>query len=45
MTLKALNLPVTPENIQQFENYERYEHQILKQVSDVLLEIPKTYHS
>lgn len=45
VTLKALNLPVTPENIQQFENYERYEHQILKQVSDVLLEIPNTYHS
>lgn len=45
VTLKALNLPVTPENIQQFENYERYEHQILKQVSDVLLEIPKTFQS
>ena len=43
--LKALNLAVTPENIQQFENYQSYEHQILQQISDVLLEIPKTYHS
>lgn len=43
--LKALNLPVTPENIQQFENYQRYEHQILQQVSDVLLEIPQTYQT
>ena len=43
--LKALNLPVTPENIQQFENYERYEHQILQQVSDVVLEFPRTFQS
>lgn len=43
--LKALNLPVTPENIQQFENYQSYEHQILQQVSDVLLELPQTYQT
>lgn len=43
--LRALNLPVTPENIQQFENYQSYEHQILQQVSDVLLELPQTYQN
>lgn len=43
--MKHMQLPITPENIAQFENYQRYEHQILNEISDILLEIPKTLHS
>lgn len=45
VTLKALNIPVTSENISQFENYERCEHQLLKQISDILTQLPDTYHT
>lgn len=43
--MKALNLPITPENIQQFENYQGYKHQILSNVTDILMEIPKAFHA
>ncbi len=43
--MKALNLPITPENIQQFENYQNYKHQILSNVTDILMEIPKAFQS
>lgn len=43
--MKSLNLPVTPENIQQFENYQNYKHQLLTNVTDVLTEIPKAFQS
>lgn len=41
--MKNLQIPVTPENIGQFENYQRYEHQILSSVTDILMEIPQTF--
>ena len=43
--MKALNLPITPENIQQFENYQNYKHQLLANVNDILAEIPKAFQS
>ena len=41
--MKNFQIPITPENIGQFENYERYEHQILSSVTDILMEIPQTF--
>lgn len=43
--MKNLQIPVTPGNIAQFENYQRYEHQILSSVTDILMEIPQTFAS
>lgn len=43
--MKALNLPVTPENIGQFENYQSYKHQLLSSVADILTEIPDVFRS
>ena len=43
--MKALNIPVTPENIQQFENYQSYKHQLLANVTDILMDIPKAFQS
>lgn len=43
--MKALNLPLTPENIQQFENYQNYKHQLLSNISDILEEIPKAFQT
>lgn len=40
--MKNMNISITPENIQQFENYQRYEHQILGGLNDIMAEIPKT---
>lgn len=41
--MKNFQIPVTSENIEQFENYQRYEHQILRNVTDILMEIPNTF--
>lgn len=41
--MKNFQIPVTPENIGQFENYQRYEHQILSNVTDILMELPNTF--
>lgn len=43
--MKALNIPVTPENIQQFESYQSYKHQLLANVTDILMDIPKAFQS
>lgn len=45
VALKNMQLPITPENIGQFENYQRYEHQIMSNVTDILMEIPQVYQS
>lgn len=41
--MKNFQIPVTPENIGQFENYQRYEHQILSNVTDILMELPNAF--
>ncbi len=43
--LRSLNLPVTTENIEQFENYQNYRHQILSSVTDFLSELPATFQT
>ncbi len=43
--LRSLNLPVTPENIEQFENYQNYRHQILSSVTDFLSELPAAFQT
>lgn len=43
VALRNLQLPITPENIQQYERYQNYEHQILHTVTDILSELPATF--
>lgn len=43
VALRNMQLPVTPENIEQFERYQNYEHQILNSVKDILTEMPETF--
>ncbi len=41
--MKNLQIPITPENIGQFENYQSYEHQLLSNVTDILMELPNAF--
>ncbi len=43
--LRSLHLPVTPENIEQFENYQNYRHQIVSSVADFLSELPSAFQT
>ncbi len=43
--MKDLQVPVTAENIGQFENYQRFEHQILSNMTDILTELPNAFAS
>ncbi len=43
--MKNLQIPATPENITQFENYQRFEHQILSNMTDILMELPNAFAS
>ncbi len=43
--LRSLNLPATQENIEQFENYQNYRHQILSSVTDFLSELPAAFQT
>ncbi len=45
VTLRNLQIPVTPENIEQLKNYQSYEHQLLHNVTDFLTELPEVFHS
>ena len=39
--MNKLQIPITKENIVQFENYKNYEHRIAKGIEDIAGEIPK----
>lgn len=39
--MTQLQIPVTPENIEQFENYKNFQHQISEQVSSLSKELPQ----
>lgn len=39
--MNRLQIPVTPENLHQFEAYKNYEHQLLQAFSEVADELPK----
>lgn len=45
VTLRNLQIPVTPENIEQLKNYQSYEHQLLHNVNEFLTELPEVFHS
>ena len=45
VSMKNFQIPITPENIGQFENYQSYRHQILSTVTDILMEIPNTFQA
>lgn len=43
--LQQLGMEVTPENLQQLENYKNLEHQIIKDLTNILDEIPFQFES
>lgn len=43
--LQQLGMEVTPENLQQLENYKNLEHQIIKDMTNILDEIPFQFES
>lgn len=45
VTLAKMGMEVTPENLQQLENYKNLEHQIIKDMASVLDELPLQYES
>lgn len=45
VSMKGFQIPITPENIGQFENYQSYRHQILNTVTDILMEIPNAFQA
>ncbi len=45
VALRSLNIPITPESIEQFENYSNYRHQLLTNVTDFLSQLPSAFES
>lgn len=45
VTLTRLGVELTPQNLQQLENYQNLEHQIVKDMTNILEEIPFQYES
>lgn len=45
VTLEKLGIEITPENLQQLENYKNLEHQMIKDLTNVLDELPLQYES
>ena len=43
MEMIRLGIPINAENIEQFELYKNYEHQILQSAQDIMEELPQTY--
>lgn len=43
MQMIRLGMPINAENIEQFELYKNYEHQILQSAHDIMEELPQTY--
>lgn len=41
--MTRLELPVTPENIEQFEHYQNASHQILRSAETIMEELPQTF--
>ena len=40
-----LGIPLSPENIEQFEMYQNYEHQIVESAGQIMEELPSVYES
>lgn len=41
--MKNLNIPITEGNIQQFQNYQNYQHQVLNGANAIIDELPNTF--
>ena len=41
--MTKLNIPITAENIAQFQNYQNYEHQVINSVSAIMNELPEAF--
>ena len=41
--MKALNIPVNDQNIQQFESYKNYEHQVVETMDSIMDELPSAF--
>ncbi|WP_026509993.1 flagellar hook-length control protein FliK [Butyrivibrio sp. LC3010] len=42
--MKALNIPITDENISQFESYKNYEHQVVETMKSIMDDLPGAYN-
>ena len=43
--MKSLNIPITENNIQQFESYKNYEHQVTNAMENIMDELPDAFNS
>ncbi len=43
--MKSLNIPITDNNITQFENYKNYEHQVVNEMQNIVDELPNAFSS
>ncbi|MCR5670810.1 MAG: flagellar hook-length control protein FliK [Butyrivibrio sp.] len=42
--MKSLNIPISENNITQFESYKNYEHQVTKAMEDIMNELPQAFN-
>ncbi|SDB48769.1 flagellar hook-length control protein FliK [Butyrivibrio sp. INlla16] len=42
--MKALNIPITEQNIGQFESYKNYEHQVVETMKSIMDDLPEAYN-
>lgn len=42
--MKSLNIPITENNIQQFESYKNYEHKVVESFENIMDELPAAYN-
>ena len=43
--MKSLDIPITENNISQFENYKNYEHQVINEMHEFADELPQAFNS
>ncbi len=43
--MSNLGIPVTPENIEQFENYKNFEHQVTHSIDSIMEELPDAFRA
>ncbi|MBE5836723.1 flagellar hook-length control protein FliK [Butyrivibrio sp.] len=43
--MKSLNIPINENNINGFESYKNYEHQVVNEMEDIIESLPETYNA
>ncbi|WP_022773584.1 flagellar hook-length control protein FliK [Butyrivibrio sp. AE2015] len=43
--MKSLNIPINENNINGFESYKNYEHQVVNEMEDIIESLPDTYNA